>query len=307
VLKRNISLYKKKNSKATNLQQLRDYVKSSFGFNAAGTDLYLQSLMLQTIGILTSEDRDWFPASFFKCCKDDNETKSTQGILNSMGYSALLPAPNKIKYVAGIYAETNDKGQPVKVVQKDKDLEHDAKFYAAVKILLPLIKESDKISIPNQLKDTSYHLSNSSQSFYKKHGEVVDELGIAYAFAASHLKSSKKKTKSVHVINKIGYATKKVNRQLKGFTDASNNTYDSYMDIRYSLRKAMEKFLNRRMSPKKRKVADTEMHNSTEDTTGAFSSSVMIGPLNRDPPKKRNRKSSKNKSIPSEKLDTIQE
>jgi len=264
VLRRNISMYRKKITKATNLQVLRDAVKIAFGFHQPAANPFIKSLILQTIGLMTAEDHRFFPASFYKACKEDNNVKTSEGILDRLGYSALLPAPNKVKFVSRQRFAHDENGKPIKGISGEEKLPRNQEFHAAVKILLPLIQTNDKVSLANQMKSPETHLTHSSLTFYKEQGNIVSQYGKAYAFASAFAKGKSKKTKIVHVENEVGRVSRSADSSLKTFQDASGRTFDTYMTIPYSLRKFMEKFLGRVESPKKRQRSESAAADKNE-------------------------------------------
>jgi hypothetical protein len=253
VLKKYLGVFKKKSSKATNLQILRDAAKHAFGFQSPGADPYIMALILQTIALMTNEDRQYFPAAFYKACKDDNGVKSNEGILDRLGYSRLLPVPQKVKYVSQQRFETDKKGKPTKAIPLGKELlPRNQEFYASVKVLLPLIKQDNNVSLSDQMKNPETHLTDSSQLFFKDKAECVDAIGKAYAFSSCFAKGKTKKTKLVHVANEVGKSARLVDRRITEYQDAAGNTYSDYMNIRYPLRKFIEEFLHRHKSAPKR-------------------------------------------------------
>jgi hypothetical protein len=298
VLKKYLGIFRKKTPKATNLQVLRDAVKSAFGFQQPGANPYVKALILQTIALMTNEDRQYFPASFYKACKDDNGIKSNEGILDRLGYTRLMPQPNKVKFVAQHRFETDDKGKPTKIIPTDKELlPRNQEYHAAVKILLPLIKQDNKVSLSDQMKSPELHLTDVSRSFYKEKAECVDAFGKAYAFSSAFSKGKTRKTRLVHVSNEIGKCARRVDKQLAQYRDAEGNTYGEYMDIRYPLRKFMEEFLHRHKSAPKRhrdesdsdgdSNSETQMEIQNEEAKGSNVPSPLMIKVKKKPRKRR--------------------
>jgi hypothetical protein len=259
VLKRNLPLYRKRSKDATNLQVLRDAVENEFGMKSPNFDDYIKSLLLQSFSHLTSELQKFYPASFFAVAKSENNVSSTEGLLAKLGYVKLLPSVNKLKFVSTQRFEKDEHGKPKSVNREVKEeLTPDQEFYAAVKLTLPLISKRDDISIADQLKSPELYLNEASRELYKKNGDLVDAWNKAYAFSSAHAKGKTKKTKLVHVANEVGRVARLVDKRMT-YTDAEGNTYDTYMQLRYTYRKALEKLYNRKRSPKKRTAADSSV------------------------------------------------
>jgi hypothetical protein len=207
---------------------------------------------------MTSEIHTSFPASFYAAARSENDKTSSEGLLASLGYVKMIPSINKVKFVSTQNFEKDESGKPIKVDRTNKEqLKPDQEFHSACKLVLPLMSKRDDVSIADQLKKPELYLTNKSHEFYKRHGELVDAYSKAYAISSAHAKGKTKKTKLVHVMNEVGKVARLVDKKLQ-YQDAEGNTYASYMELRYSYRKALEKLFNRIRSPKKRSTTEKD-------------------------------------------------
>jgi len=260
-------LIRKCKPKATNVQQLKNIIDTEFGFTVPGSDEFVKTLVRQTLSLMTSQLSKSCPASFYAVAKSENNIKTTEGILAVLGYVFVLPSVNKCIQVSKLQFAIDEKGLATgfaKPREDKEELPHNQEFTMAVKLLLPLLDKSDEYKLADQVKNPLRSLTQSSLAFYKMHAKEIDEVNKAYAFATAS-KSKKSKTKPIHVQNAVGKAARVVTTKLP-FQDGNGNIYASYMDIRYSYRKLLEKLLQRRRSPKKRKVDDSDIEHPTDQS-----------------------------------------
>jgi len=290
VLKKNLSLYKRMSKKSCHLQILRDAIENEIGTKSPGFDKFVRSLLLQTFSQMTAPEQGFFPASFFAVAKSENVFTSTEGFLAKLGYVQLIPSLNKVKYVCTQKFEKDDDGKPTSVSYQVKEgLTHDQEFHSAVKILLPMISKRDDVSIEEQLKRPEIYLSDQSREFYKKHADLVDSFNKTYAYSSAYAKKSSKKTKLVHVMNEVGKVSRLVDRKLD-YVDANGKTVKSYMELRLTYRRAMEKLLNRPKSPSKRNAEESGNLKAVQSGTSSSKKArkMSTGTGANEPPKTAN-------------------
>jgi len=278
ILKKNLATYRKVSKKAVHLEKLRDMVNSEFGFKNPGFNEYVRDLITQTLALMTSENQTFFPASFYACAKSENDKKTTQGLLASLGYVCIIPNPDKVKYIATRKIVLGDNGAPSKIenVDKDKFLERDKEFEMGVKMILPLLDGTRNTKLKSQLKDPIGSLSMQTQTYYKSISSLVDEVNKAYAFLVSYEKKQKKsKTKITHVVSKIGECSRLVQNKAQ-FKDARGTLWNEYMDIPYEYRKFLENLLQRRRSSKRRRTPEERA--ASESSKKRSRNSTTSGP-----------------------------
>jgi hypothetical protein len=236
---------------------LRDACNSELGVGTPGLDEYAKDFVIQVLEILTSDEMNRFPSSFYAVAKSENDVKTTEGILASLKYVSLFPKVDKVIHVATQWFEYDENGQPksVEKLEEGEEASQNLQYQAAVRLLLPLINKRDDVSLKEQIARPDKHLTKETQTFFKKNAVHVDSLTKAYAYSSSYHKKGKKKTRLVHVSNEINKVSREITRALP-MQDSSGEQYGSYMEIRYSLRKFLEKLLRRRRSPRKRKEDD---------------------------------------------------
>jgi hypothetical protein len=268
---KNSSVYKKIHKKPTTLQILKDSLNNFFGLKEPGVSEFAQLFIKQTLSLAVRKGSR-LPAAFSLGLKSENKVSSDEGLMAKMGYGRVNVDVNKVVKVSKLQYTTNSDGRVTSVSQPPKetnDLPHDKHYHAAVKMLLPYVVKSKKVTLKAQLNKSDSDLSIDARALYLKRSKQVDSYGKAYAFLSSHVKD-KKKTKAASV---VAAATQAANSCVNDtYINKKGHEVKSYMDLKLTYRRFFETLLGRRKSPPKRKSAPDEEDLKQEENDKSESS-----------------------------------
>jgi hypothetical protein len=189
-----------------------------------------------------------FPGVFFHSVKIHNETKSSDGVLNKLGYIPVVSSDQKLKEV--ILHDTNVKKingkniYEVLAIDGKEGRETDYREYrAAVALSLCKIDPTSDKPMKEQCSVTPTSVKNKNTLKYHKIQEgAVDALNLAYAIKVS-LTEKKSKSTEEHYHNARNSLINNLNEA--EFRDARGKKYPKYSDIPESIRGYLQKTYHR--------------------------------------------------------------
>jgi len=261
----------KAKSTRTTPEVLRRSINNRFGFEEAGADPWVCTILRYTMSEITSPLCSEFPGEWMHSLRVRNDTKSDIGILHLMGYKPIGISPIKVKktlmsilvHEKTLIPPRKEKGQTI--IGKGTEVERDVikpldektreqgttyrEYRTAVTSLLPFIDPSGDKSPKDQLsKDPLDPISIHHLNFFKRNPELVDGCDLAFALLSAVGNKQSKTAPSHFEQARNHYIGLSANI---GFYDKNGKNYRSYLEIPEDIRNFFEKVFRRNVKAPK--------------------------------------------------------
>jgi hypothetical protein len=264
-----LQLYRKTpNSKkiVVNMQKCKEQLDDDFALSRPEVDPWVKQFIREVLKEYCYQSRV-VHQSFKKLVKAEMNKETDEGTMYSLGYWPIVPnAYITINVSTTTTSKLPNKDQyKIDTLTKDTLLKDNKEFRAAVKALLPMLRQDlEGVSFKRQLAYADKHLSQEAFSFYSANHSIAWNYSKAYGIVASARKTPRSAQAALRVRNIVGEVSRLISQTIP-YTDGQGNTYPKYEDIPRPYVEHLCKLL-RRKTPKKR-ILDTDSADQDAEIT----------------------------------------